>query len=399
MKDGIRVVLVDPAQASRQVLIHQLEAAAPIWLTEICVAYRIAAARIAEIRPDVTIVVADANPDQAGATIASILEDDTEATVLAASRSRDSKVVLNLVRSGSREVLALPVGNDELLRTLERLAHPGGVEAVVDPSGTSRVIAVTGASGEVGCTSIAVNLATTLAKSSAEDVALIDYELMFGGIDAQLDVVAEYSLTDVVRSVDRIDLTLLKRMLYRHVSGVYVLPRPVKLQESAVLDADSLRQTLALLKAAFPCVVVDTSKSLQASDFAAFEAANVILVVVQLDPHALRNTRKLLDYFRDVAGFGDRIRLVANRVGSLRSALTTKQAEETLEMPISWEVPNATKIFHAARDRGVPIDVVSARCDAQRVIGEMARALAPSLQPRVKKSRRRFFRERSYGEA
>lgn len=400
MKDGIRVVLVDPVEASRQSLLQQLEAMESIWLTEVCVAYRIAAGRVCELRPNVTVVVADANPEQAAEVIASILREDGEAIVLAASHSNESQVVLGLVRSGAREVLSLPVASDELLRTIRHLTpcdDETSDEEAVGPK--SKVIAITGASGEVGCTSLAVNLATTLARSSGQDVALADFELMFGGVDALLDLVPEYHLIDVVRSLDRIDLTLLKRMLSRHASGLYVLPRPVALQESAQLDADRLRQTLALLQIAFPCIVVDTSKSLQASDFVAFEAADTILVVVQLDPTSVRNTGKLLQCFREMDGFAERIRLVANRVGSLRSTIPLQKAEEVFQMPVSWQIPNSTKIFHSARDRGVALDIIAPRSDAQRIIAQIARDLVPSCQPKEVKPQRGFFRERFSREA
>src|SRR5437762_2315759 len=201
---------------------------------------------------------------------------------LAASASHDSAIVLNVVRHAAREFLPLPVEAAELLKTLKRLAHrdePPPPAAPEEPR--SKAIAVTGASGEVGCTSLAVNLATTLAKTAGQETVLVDFELMFGAVDAVLDLVPENTLANVVRSIDRLDSTLLKRLLCRHSSGLYVLPRPVELQDSAKLSAESLRQALALLKATFPLVVLDTSKSLQASDFVAFETAEVILVVAQ----------------------------------------------------------------------------------------------------------------------
>src|SRR5262249_49420647 len=146
----------------------------------------------------------------------------------------------------------------------------------------------------------------------------------------------------------------------RHSSGLYVLPHPVAMEDAAKLEPESLRRVLVLLKSAFPTVIIDTSKGLQSSDFIAFEMADVILIVLQLDLTCLRNTARLLQLFGQFEGFTEKVRLVVNRSGSHETEISLKKAEETLRMSVSWHVPNATKIVNAARAKGVPIDAVGA---------------------------------------
>ena len=136
-----------------------------------------------------------------------------------------------------------------------------------------------------------------------------------------------------------------------------MLPRPTSLEDAAKLDAETLRRVVSLLKAAFPTVIIDTSKGLQASDFVAFEMADVILMAIQLDLNSLRNTARLLQLFRQQEGMIERVRLVANRVGAHNAEISIKKAEETLKLPVSWQVPNSFKSFHNARSRGVTLDV------------------------------------------
>ena len=125
---------------------------------------------------------------------------------------------------------------------------------------------------------------------------------MFGGVDAYLDIAPDHTLTHVIQSFDRLDLTLLKRSITRHSSGLYVLPHPTAIQEAAAIDPETLRRLFGLLRAAYSTVVIDTSKGLQSSDFSAFEISDVILVVVQLDLLCLRNTSRLLGLFREYDG-------------------------------------------------------------------------------------------------
>src|SRR5262249_20398467 len=146
-----------------------------------------------------------------------------------------------------------------------------------------QTIIFAGAAGGVGTTTLAVNLATSLAASRESETILIDFDLMFGSVDACLDIIPDHTIFNVVQDLDRLDQTLLKRSMIRHPSGLYVLPHPVALEDAAKIDPEILKRLIGLLKASFPTVVIDTSKGLQTSDFVAFEMADLIVVVILLD--------------------------------------------------------------------------------------------------------------------
>jgi pilus assembly protein CpaE len=250
---------------------------------------------------------------------------------------------------------------------------------------------VTGAAGGVGSTTVAVNLATTLAASKEQETILLDFDLIFGSIDAVLDIVTDNSLYSVLQKFDRLDLTLLKRSMTRHASGLYVLPHPLAIEEAARIDPERLHRLLGLLKAAFNTVIIDTSKGLQSSDFAAFEISDVILVVVQLDLTCLRNSARLISLFQQFEGMVERVKLIVNRTGSCDTEISLKKAEETLKTPISWQLPNASKILQLARSRGVPIAEVAKGSRLHHVILEMARALRPPPEAPPDKRRKGLF--------
>jgi pilus assembly protein CpaE len=243
----------------------------------------------------------------------------------------------------------------------------------------------------VGCTTLAVNLATTLAKASSNEVLLADFDLLFGCVDACLDIIPDQTLQAVIQSLDRLDLTLLKRSLTRHSSGLYVLPHPVAMEDAAKIDPEALRRLVTMLKAAYPTVVIDTSKGLQSSDFVAYEMADVILVVLQLDLTCLRNTARLLQLFQQFDGLLERVKLIANRIGSYDAEISLKKAEETLRMPISWQIPNASKLFFTARAKGVPIDSLATGCRAHQAILQIARAVRPFPAAEEAKPRKGLF--------
>src|SRR5271165_4135539 len=372
MRDVIRVVLIDPNEESRQALQQLLGSMGSVWIVEVLSSYKVAASRIVEIAPDLCVVALDSEPGQAVELIASMVQALPNAVVLPASASCDSTLILKSIRAGAREFLTLPTEASELMEIIARLFRGRGdspSSAVKGP----QIITVTGAAGGVGCTSLAVNLATSMAGSHEFETILLDLDLMFGSVDA------------------RLDLTLLKRSMTRHGSGLYVLPHPVALEEAAKIDPETLKRLLGLLKAAFPCLIIDTSKGLQSSDFVAFEMADVILMVIVLDLTCLRNTSRLLNLFKQFEGMVDRVKLVVNRAGSVETEISLKKAEETLKLPISWQVPLAVKPFQTARIRGVPISEVASGSRPHQAILEIARALSPASSNEFVKARKGLF--------
>jgi pilus assembly protein CpaE len=389
MKDLIRIVVVDPSEESRTSLHRTLRGMPELWVAEIFSGYHEASHRAREIGADVTVVALDHEPNQAIELIQALVAAKPDAVVLPASRSTDSSLILRSLRAGAREFLTLPIAPEELLACVSNLLRGRDNSQTCKTQGP-RITAVTGAAGGIGCTTLAVNLATILASCKENETMLVDLDLMFGTVDACLDVVPDRTLTDVIQNFERLDLTLLKRSIIQHRSGLFVLPHPLSMQEAAAVDPESLRRLFGMLRASFGTVIIDTSIGLHASDFTAFEISELILIVVHLELLCLRNTARLINLFRQFDGLAEKIKLVANRVGSLESEISLKKAEEILKMPISWQIPHAAKIFQDARIKGVPLGDVARGSRPHQVFLEMARALWPFLETETKPKRGLF---------
>ena len=113
------------------------------------------------------------------------------------------------------------------------------------------------------------------------------------GEDVFLDAIPDYTLVDVAQNISRLDFTLLKRSLTKHSSGLYLLPRPVQLQDASLIAADDLHRVFGLLKATFSHLIIDLSKSYNAVDMVALNASNHVLLVTQLDLPCLRNVQSV----------------------------------------------------------------------------------------------------------
>lgn len=378
MKSAIQVVLADPAAASRTALEGLLNEVGAAGAVRTCDNYAEIRRTVGESRARLLVVVLDSDIGTALGQLQIVAREHPGVALLPASKARDGDLILRAIRAGAREFLTLPATAEDLVGAIDRLVHIGAEAegAAPPPPAGGNLIAVAGATGGVGCTTLAVNLATQLAKNPDQSVALADFDLLFGAVDACLDVAPDQTLLEISQNVDRLDLTLLRRALAKHPSGVHVLARPAAMEDVSRVESEAVRRVLTTLRSGFSAIVVDTSKGLMGTDLTAFEMADSVLLVVQLDIVCLRNTARLLQLFRQHDGFDEKIRIVANRTGSHHCEISLHKAEETLKHPISWHLPNAAKEFAAARSRGVPLSEAAPGVRAHRAIMEIAHAYA-----------------------
>jgi pilus assembly protein CpaE len=392
MKDLAATILVEPLAEHREALVPVLGTSPAVRLAAVATDYDQLASLLAAHPVRLVVLGLDADIGRALDLVRSLVATRPDLAVLPVSRVRDAETILRSLRAGAREFVALPAQAGELAAAIDRLlADRPSVAPSASPTEPARgaCAAVIGATGGVGTTTLAVNLATIVARASGRDVALADLDPIVGIADVCLDLVPDQTLADLASNASRLDPTLLKRSLTRHAdSGLYVLPAPRTLDQALKLEPDAIRSVLDQLLAQFPVVLFDLSKSLQASDSLALELADTILMVVQLEPGCLRNSSRMLDLFRLYDGLADKVRIVANRVGSSPLEITVKKAEDILGLPVSWQIGNAFRLFDAARSRGQPLDAEAAGSKPHRALLDIARSVFPqAMEAEPRRSR------------
>ena len=241
-------------------------------------------------------------------------------------------------------------------------------------AGTS-VIAVAGATGGVGSTSLAVNLGCALATQQRSSVVLVDLDLSLGDADVCLDAIPDYTLVDVVQNVSRLDFTLLRRSLTKHSSGLYLLPRPVQLEDAKLVTPEDFKRAMGLLKATFTHLIVDVSKSYSPLDMVAMSMATDVLLVTQLDLPCLRNVVRLMMSFGEIEGLKNKVKVIVNRVGLTNNHISLKKAQETIGKEIFWQLPNDYRVMVDVRNNGVPLIEQAPKAALTQSIGMLADAL------------------------
>lgn len=367
MMDVRRIAICDPSNATREPLRNLLLGMDGISLEAESNRYEYFKDVIDQYQPDTAIIALDSDPQRGLQLIQQLAKESPQMAILAVSGRTDGPFILQTLRSGAREFLTQPIQFEELLGAIDRVRTtiPSGPYAGVEQMQMSvpkmmsptncKVIAIVGSRGGVGTTSLAVNLGCSLAADRDNKVVLVDIDLALGDSDVTLDIMPSYTLADVAMNIAEIDQKFLKGALSRHESGLYLLPHPVQLDDVGMVTDEHLQRLISLLRSSHTHVLLDLSKSFRPTDFVALQAADIILLVAQLELTSIRNCVRLMATMNNVEGLTEKIHLVMNRVGGDDQQISLQRAESTINRKVFWELPNDAKAVLGSRNAGKPL--------------------------------------------
>jgi pilus assembly protein CpaE len=406
-----RVAIVDPTESTRESLRTLLLGVDFVWLEAECARYEYFFEVIQQSMPDLAIVALDANKEKALQMIGQLSVEHPKLPIL--TISHDHQALLQSLQRGAKYFLTHPVGLEDMLSALRRaLGENGGSGEIQSASGSTSVrttgassmIAVLGSRGGVGTTTLAVNLAATLAADPNHAAALIDLDLALGDADIALEVngFENISIADLARNIERLDMNFLRRAMAKHeASGLAILRHPLEISEGGIVHEQHVERILNLLKISYTHLVLDLSKSLLPTDLMGLRMADMILLVAQLELASLRNVVRLIHCLSGEENLADKIRVVINRQGadSVEEGISLKKAEEVIGKPIFWQVPNDTKSVIGARVAGHPLVKYAPKSRVQQSIYGLAQALygkpvAPAAEAKGSKGGWGFFGKR-----
>jgi pilus assembly protein CpaE len=254
-----------------------------------------------------------------------IVNECSSTAVICASRESSPDLILRSMRAGARDFIRLPINDDELTTVVERTAEFAVEHADDDPKKRGRVIAVFSSKGGCGTTLIATNLAMT----QKNPTVLVDLNLQSGDLELLLGLKPKFSLADVVENRERLDDALLASYITPHSKNLSLLAAPMKAESAEDIEPKHIYEVLELLRQRYDNVIVDTPHNFDSVTISALDHADQILVVLTLEIHAIRSTRRALEIFDRLGYPRKKVRIVVNRY-SKNIELDQKQVEDFL---------------------------------------------------------------------
>lgn len=276
-------------------------------------------------------------------------------SVILMRRRVDTSVLAEALRSGMREVVEERdlTGLGEAIKRAQQVYR-----AVTGPASTEQIgpagklITVFSPKGGVGKTTIAANLAVTLAARSVR-VCLVDLDLGFGDIAITLQLFPARTIADAVTLEEGLDWSVLEPLLTPHRRGFSTLVAPVQPDAKDSIPAALVSRILQILKANFDYVIVDTSPAFDEHVLQAFDETDELLLVTTLDVPTLKNVKIACETL-DLLNFPrPRRHLVLNRADD-KVGLSPEKVETTLDMKIAQSIPTSPEVANAT-NAGEPI--------------------------------------------
>lgn len=224
--------------------------------------------------------------------------------VLIVSSTLDPKQMLDAMRAGVNEWVAEPLVPAEVETAVSRLLAGRQTRA------SGKVFAFLGAKGGVGTTTLAVNVATALARIAPGRTLLIDLHLAHGDAALFLGAQPRFSVLDALENTHRIDEALFRGLITKTKAGPDLLAssdHPVV----AATSSDRIRTLLEFVSTLYDYVVLDVPRS-DAASLESLDIAKGILVVANQELATARGTSRVAGALKQRYG-ADRVNVVVAR--------------------------------------------------------------------------------------
>jgi pilus assembly protein CpaE len=335
--------------------------------------------------PTPNIIIIEANGDRHGllARLDELAQYCDEGTrVVVVGQTNDVMLYRELMRRGVSEYLIMPVGIMDMIGALSALYSSP------DSGVVGRSIAVVGAKGGVGASTIAHNLAFAISETFDAATALVDLDLPFGtaGLDFNQD--PSQGLSDAIFAPDRLDANLLDRLLSKCTDKLSLLAAPATLERPYDLRETDLDGVSDILRSTTPYIVYDVPHMWTSWTRRTLISADEVVLICTPDLANLRNAKTILDVIKQARPNDSRPALVLNMVGMpKRPEIGTAEFVKALEMDLAGSIPFDPALFGAAANNGQMLTEVQAKSKAVEVVSDLAGIVTGKMPARaVKKS-------------
>ncbi|HWL48094.1 MAG TPA: AAA family ATPase [Xanthobacteraceae bacterium] len=320
--------------------------------------------------PNVIVLETEGRGDILGGLdqLATVCDAGTRVIVL--GRVNDVTLYRELVRRGVSDYVMAPVAAIDIVRSICNLFSAPDAKAV------GRIIAVVGAKGGVGASTIAHNVAWAIARDLALDSVVADLDLAFGtaGLDYNQD--PAQGIAEAVFSPDRVDTAFMDRLLSKCTDHLSLLAAPATLDRVYDFGAEAFDSIFDTLRTTMPCIVLDIPHQWSGWARRALIGADDILIVASPDLANLRNTKNLVDLLK-AARPNDRPPLYClNQVGvPKRPEINVNEFAKAIESQPIVAIPFEPQLFGSAANNGQMIAEISANHRTTEMFLQIAQRL------------------------
>ncbi len=277
-------------------------------------------------------------------TVAMLRRQHPTTGVVIVAAALEPALMLEAMRAGVTEFLTAPVTATELNAAVSR------VTTVHAPTATGDVFAFLGAKGGVGTTTVATNVATTLAQAANGSTLLIDLHLAYGDAAVYLGTEPRFSVIDALENVHRLDKTFLNGLVGHARAGLSLLASSDRASATPV-DTTSVRTLIESAARHYRYVVLDVPRTDVMLD--ALEPSTRIVIVANQELATVRAATRLSAALRQRYG-KERLAVVVSRY-DIEAEIGQSDVERVLGTSVAHTFPSNYRIALDALNTGRPL--------------------------------------------
>ncbi len=232
-----------------------------------------------------------------------------------------------------------------------------------------KIIAVCSTKGGVGKTTLAVNLATAIAKGNAK-VAIIDLDLQFGDVAIIFDAHPKKTFYDWIKECYENENGRIEQYMTPHTTGVDILAAPFLPEFAELITGEHVQYVIGELKRRYDVVLIDTPPSFVETVIITLENAEEILLVSSLDLPTLKNGKVAIETLQ-LLNLKDKVKVVLNRDAEIEG-MKLETVESILGMSVYSRIPSDYKVVISSLNRGIPFVNANPRSLVARSVFELA---------------------------
>lgn len=308
------------------------------------------------------------------AQLAHVCQPDTKVIVI--GHLNDVILYRELIRQGVSEYLVAPLHQLQIIETIANLFH--------DPKSApvGKIIAFVGAKGGVGSSTIAHNIAWQMSKRYATDTVITDLDLAFGTAGLNFNQDSSGGMIDALGQPDRIDSTLVDRLLTKLGDKLSLLSGPGGVDREVSIESHAVETILAAIRGSVPCVIVDVPNMWAPWIKSTLLHADLVVITATPELASLRNTKNLFDMLKQARPNDPPPKIVLNQVGiPKRPEIPAAEFGKAIGAELTCVIPYDGQTFGTAQSNGQMVFEVGPKSKSAEALAGLAQLIAGTEKP------------------
>jgi pilus assembly protein CpaE len=313
------------------------------------------------------------------AILAEVCQAETKVVVI--GHVNDVLLYRELAQRGISEYLVAPLQQLQFIEAIASLYH----NPKSGPVG--RALAFVGCKGGVGSSTLAQNVAWAIARNGKTETVIADLDLAFGtaGLNFNQDIAP--GIADVLGQPDRVDATLLERMLTKTGDKLSIFGGPGGVERDFLIEPAAIESVLSALRASVPCTVLDIPTIWAPWVKYALLHADQVIITATPELASLRNARNLVDSLKTGRPNDAPPTLILNQASiPKRPEISAADFSKAVGVPVSAVIPYDAQSFGVAQGNGQTIFEVAPKSKAAAAITGLVQQLARTEKPAQRNS-------------